>query len=313
MSSNEDTFDLLGAELDASFGDEPSTSVEEPEEKPEEKAPEVEEKPAEEKPTEEEEKPEEPEEPEVEPEKAEEEAPAVEPPVEEPAKSSKDDLKEALREIEAEKTHRQDTRNTLRDEVRSKLYPDGLERPILDSDNRPINGPQDMIGKLIDPETNEPFERDAAERWWNATKLEQDKAIESIEQDIDKIAETNQTLFEEYQQVAARFGEFIEANPEIAQRVLQSWERTLKKDPATGIVIEAPVSLYSYYDMVLSPQLQVSQQQAQAQATAEAEAAKQRTRAEQDDRSDLSPTAGSPKDNKKDSLDKAFDAYFAGK
>lgn len=226
--------------------------------------------------------------------------------------SSKDDIKQALRELESERVADHQYRNNLRNEVRAKLYKGQLDRPILDSANQPINGVNDMIGKLIDPETGEPFERDGAERWWNATKTEQDKLVEGIEQDIDKIAETNQTLFQEYQQLASKYGEFIEANPEISERVLRSWEGTLKRDKATNIVLEAPVSLIGYYDMALAPYVQMANQQAQAQAEADAKATAVQAKADQSDRADLSPTSDGGKGGKVDVLDKAFSNYFKG-
>lgn len=302
MSSKAEEADLLDVALSEEFGE----PVETPEvdETPATDEPEVKDE-SEEKPAEDETKTEEPEAPETptdEPEKVEEPEPA---PKDEPEEkpSSKEDIKAALRELDLERQQSVGQRNALRDEIRTKLHPEGLEKPIVDSANNPIGGPDDMVGKLIDPDTGEPFERSAAERWWNTARAEQDKLIESIEQDIDQIAETNQTLLQEYQIVQAKYGEFLEKNPEIAQNVLSQWERTLNKDEATGIVVKAPVSLVGYYDTVLNPYMQMTAQEAKKEAAAKAKAA-------QADRSDLGPTSGKTESSKKDNLDKAFDAYF---
>ena len=174
---------------------------------------------------------------------------------------SKEDIKAAFREMQQEQNESRDFRSSLRDEIREKMYPEGLENPIRDSANNIITGVKDMVGKLIDPETGDPFTREGAQEWWEAVTSEDNKRIESVEQDIDKIAETNQTLAQEAQVVQAKYGDFLARNPEVAQKVLNSWNSTLRKDEKTGIVVDAPVSLAGYYDTVLEPYVQMAQAQ----------------------------------------------------
>lgn len=301
-SKDEETFDALASELESSFGDPEEVEAKE-EETPD--TTEGEETAEEETKTEDDEKS-------TEEDATEEEAPEPEPvdkdePVERP--SSKEDIKAALRELEAERQNSLNVRTTLRDEVRQKMFPQGVETPITDSEGRVINGPADLVDKVVDPDTGEAFTREGAEKWWADTKAEQDKAIESLEQDIDRIAETNQNLADEYKYVAAKYGAWLEANPQVAERVGKLWEKTLEKDPNTNIVIKAPIGLAEHYDGMLSPYMQLSQQDTAKQREAEERAEREKAKQNMADRSDLSPTAGDPK-GKKDQLDKAFEAYF---
>lgn len=231
---------------------------------------------------------------------------------------TKEDVAAAIRESQKEQADSQAMRTQLRDEARSAFYPEGVEKPIVDSDNNPINGAHDMVGKIINPETNEPFTYDEARVWWDRAKSEQDRRIEEAEQYIDAVAETNQSLVEGEAIVMAKYGAML-SQPEyqdVAKRAYEGYQRILVKDKKTGIVIKAPMSVVEYYDLVMQPYLTVSQQKQAASSQEEAqkqqETQRKQAAAEKADRADL-PQKGTPgAKDKKDALDNAFDEYFEG-
>lgn len=322
MDKDETTteFDALGSELDAEFGDTTDNSA------PTEDAGAGVDEPDEKQTQEEESSTEPPKDTATEDTSAESDAPA--PTTEEPkAKeetghdvdddpqaqlSSKEALKEALRELDQERQTVDTTRKTLREEIKQRYYPEGIQiEPLLDSENKPITGVADVAGKLINPRTNDVFTWEEAKDWYDSAIQEQKDRISSIEQDIDAYAEKNQTLLDGTNRVMDKYGELLKSMPEVAQQALEGFQGLMKVDPKTGVITDAPDPV-RYYDLVMRPYVEVAKQkEAEAQLKAEQEAQEQRKRSASD-RADLPIGSDGSHPGEKDLLDKAFDEYFKG-
>lgn len=224
----------------------------------------------------------------------------------------KDAVKEALRELEQERQTFDSTRRTLREEIKERYHPEGLNiEPLVDSENRPITGVADIAGRLLNPNTNEVFTWEEAKDWYDHAIQDQKDRISSVEQDIDALAEFNQSLLDSNARVMSKYGELLNSMPEVAQQALEGFQALMKVDPKTGVITEAPDPV-RYYDIVMRPYVEVaSQKQLAAQAQAEKEAAEQQKR-NASDRADLPIGTDGSHSETKDALDKAFDEYFKG-
>lgn len=306
-------FDLLGGELDSEFGNTPDTEqadtgADEPvaESDKQEEAPDAQTPPSDAEGTTDGEEP-----PVSETgEKEEDIKHDVEDDTFEGKPTTKDAIKEALKELEREKQGIDNVRRSLRDEIRKAYYPEGIKaEPLIDSEGKEITGVSDIAGRLINPNTGEVFSWEEAKDWYDKASQEQKDRISEAEQYLDAIAETNQTLHEGEQVVLAKYGEMLKAMPDVAKEAFEGFNNLMEKDPKTGIVIKAP-DVVRYYDIIMKPYLSVARQmQAQAAAKAEEEA-QAAAKAAQQDRSDVTGIGSNQHPAKQDELDKAFEEYF---
>lgn len=251
----------------------PEPEVEEmPEEEPVEEAP-AEEAPKEEEPAEEEPK--------------EEEAVAKEP------KLTRDDIKNAVKEVESERaSYVEEIKHTAK-EVLDTFYPQGIDRQLRDKDGDPIKGIDDVMN-LVDPRTGENFTEEAAGRWLLENQQALNRQIEELEASAERVAEVNVNLKNDAHRVVDKYGDILTKNPDIAAEAKKLYEQTLRKDPKSGITLEAPVDLIGFYDVFLKP---YTNQPAPAPAPAPEP---EQPKANPDDRADLPPTNGNDNLSKED-------------
>jgi hypothetical protein len=228
--------------------------------------------------------------------------------------ATKEDIRAALAEQAATAEAQQTTRKALRNELRSELFPDGIDvdLKIKDSDNGIIVGPSQIAGKLINPKTQELFTYEEAKDYWDNAQKQIDKAIEDREQLIDKYAENNQSFFEGSQIVESKYGTFLKANPEIAKQLLDNYLKTAKVTK-TGYITEMPLNVVAYYDTAMKPMQSVAKQlELQKQGEDERKAAEAK-KTNQSDRADLPVNNNNTPAAKNDDLTNAFGRYFEGK
>lgn len=228
--------------------------------------------------------------------------------------ATKEDIRAALIEQAAAAEAQQTTRKTLRNELRSEMYPDGVDfdLKIKDSDDGVIVGPSQIAGKLLNPKTQELFTYEEAKDYWDNAQKQIDKAIEDREQLIDKYAENNQSFFEGSQAVERKYGAFLKANPEIAKQLLDNYLATAKVTK-TGYITEMPLNVVVYYDTAMKPMQSVTKQlELQRQGEDERKAAEAK-KVNRSDRADLPINNNNTPAAKKDELTNAFDRYFEGK
>lgn len=228
--------------------------------------------------------------------------------------ATKDDIRAALAEQERLREASVATRRNMRNELRSELFPEGIDidLQVRDSDNGVVTGPSQIAGKLINPSTQELFTYEEAKDYWDNAQKQIDKAIEEREQIIDLYAENNQSFFEGSQKVEAKYGEWLKKNPVEAKKLLDNFLKTAKVTKS-GYITEMPLDVEAYYDTALGPvtsvasQLELQKQGEEARKVAEAE------RRQQSERADLPVSNNNTPTKKKDGLESAFDRYFEGK
>lgn len=136
-------------------------------------------------------------------------------------------------------------------DVREKMF-SNLPQTLQDSDGDPIRSIDDVM-KLVNPRTGDTFTEEAAGAWLLSAQQEFNQNMANIDKQVEAIAEANADLKDEADSVNYRYGELLKSMPEVRQKLWASYEKTLVKDPETGIVIAMPVSLEDYYDIALAP------------------------------------------------------------
>lgn len=235
--------------------------------------------------------------------------------------ATKDDIKAALREMDVEKKTYEADHKAMQSEVLEKLYPEGIDRVLRDSDGDPINGIDDLT-KLVNPKTGDLFTDEEAGRWLLEAQQKLNQDIQQLESYAADIVDTNISLKDGSERVADLYGDLLATVPEMADKLLEAYSRTLVRDPKTGIVIKAPVDVVEFYSMALAPYKDVAEQasaKAEADKKAAAEAArkaaeekKKQEKTNQQERADLKPKGKSklPKSEDDEAWDDAYEDYF---
>lgn len=208
---------------------------------------------------------------------------------------TRDDLKATLKEIEAEKTSYVEEVKSTAKEVLDSFYPQGIDRQLRDADGDPIKSIDDVMN-LTDPRTGENFTEEAAGRWLLEKQQALNKQVEELELSAERVAEVNINLKNDSYRVVEKYGDILSANPKLASQAKALYERTLRKDPKTGITLEAPVDLSEFYDTFLEPYVLGQTQQPAQPPVAEPP----KPKANPDDRADLPTTNGNDNLSKED-------------
>lgn len=202
--------------------------------------------------------------------------------------TTKEAIKEALQEIDDAKNSRSSRVDALKKEVLETLYPEGLDRQLRDSDGDPITGIDDLV-KLNNPRTGELFTDEEAGAWLLQAQQKLNKDIEQVENFIEQVAEVNTNITEGAERVAEKYGAILKADEDLRKSLVAAYDKTLVKDPKTGVTISAPLSPEEFFDPILGPRM-ASQIEADQAAAAKAKAdAEKAAKDAQSDRSDLKP------------------------
>jgi len=202
--------------------------------------------------------------------------------------STKEAIKEALQEIDNAKQAKTDTIQAFKKEVTETLYPEGIDRQLRDSDGDPITGIDDLT-KLINPRTGELFTDEEAGSWLLSAQQKLNKDIEQVENFIEQVAEVNANVKTGAERVAEKYGDILRADDKLRVRLIQAYDKTLVKDPKTGVTINNPIDVEEFFDMALEPRMVAKIEAEQAAAEAAKAKAKEDAKNGQADRSDLKP------------------------
>lgn len=193
-----------------------------------------------------------------------------------------------------------------------------VPQTLVDADGDPINSIEDVM-RLINPRTQEAFTEEEAGSWLLSAQQQFNKQIGELDKRIERIAEVNLDIQDQADAATAKYGEYLKANEEERQAIWAEYEKTLVKDPESGIIVDAPISLEWFYDQLLGPKVKAqaeatAQAQAAAAATAQADAeakaeADKKKKTERADRSDIfggqQPDTRSDDDKEWDEAEKA--------
>ena len=195
-----------------------------------------------------------------------------------------------------------DRKQTIQ-EVREHLYPD-LPTRLEDADGDPIETIED-VQRLINPNTGKQFTTEEAAAWLLAAQQNLNKQIKEADQKVEQIAEVHLSLKDQAARIKQKWGELLKANPNgIREKAYASYQKTLKLDEKSKIIIDAPVNMEEYYDTLLEPyERRAAQMETDEAKKAEEEAKakqQQQAQAKTQTRSDRQDVIGAGKPNAKD-------------
>lgn len=176
-------------------------------------------------------------------------------------------------------------------DVREKMFKD-TPKVLQDADGDPITSIADVM-KLQNPNTGEAFTQEEAGIWLLAAQQKFNQNIADMEKRINQIAEVNVDLKDQVEMVTYHYGELLKADEALRDKLWAQYEKTLVKDPDTGIITDMPVSLEDFYETALAPYAKLAEsmenqseqkEKDAAEAKRLADEAKQRSR---QDRSDI--------------------------
>lgn len=221
----------------------------------------------------------------------------------------KDGIKEALREIELEKVQSTNFRQSLRADIEGLMT--APETVLRDTDGKVINGVMDVAGRLKNPATGELFTYEEAVDALAVARKELDRSLENFHQDVDAIAETNQSIYEGSLRVMHKWGDTLAAMPDVAEAVKAKFEETFIRDPQTGLVVKAPVDIEGYYDLVLQPYYQMNLERNKQREMELAAEEQKKQKQNQAEREDIKGESSHQRGRQKDNLDEALDRYLS--
>lgn len=216
------------------------------------------------------------------------------------------------------RTARQTARQAAREveqvatDVRDKLYSD-QPKSLQDKDGDPINSINDVMN-LVNPNTGVGFTEEEAAVWLLSAQQKFNENLTAQDNRANEIAETLVDLKDQADSINYEYGSLLKSMPDLQAQLWTEYEKTLVKDPGTGIIVGAPVSMETFYDLALQPYIKLAESldaQEQAKTAAEtAEAATQKLR-NRSDRSDVFGRGDVPNlDDEEKEWQAAHESYF---
>lgn len=238
----------------------------------------------------------------------------------EPTKEDKpltrDEIKEVLREEAEERATVSSQRATYAGQVRSDLKealkPESTYTDITLDDGTPITSVSQLT-QIINPETEEPYTREEASTLLLDARKIVDENVAAYEKRVDELTDLNVNFKEQADEVDRLYGDILKAFPEEAKGWLEAYQKTFTLSKDGTYVENVPISPLEFYKPILAPYRnatdQVIQRQVDEKAAEEKAAKDAEIKAEQEDRGDLSSTAGDAK-GKPNPLAEALDKYI---
>ena len=199
----------------------------------------------------------------------------------------------------------------MREDVQKELYPDWTD-DILDADGEPLKTPRDVLSH-INPNTGKRFTEEEATAWLFAAQEHKDKLRGERDQRVAQISDTMIDQRDQADQVKTKFGELLGKLPELRKEIFADYKATLVVDKETGLIVDAPVSMFNFFQRALRPYEQYAKQlQADAtnKQTQQTDTERKQT---QQDREDIhSASGGSVTDPEEEAWAKAAKEYYEG-
>lgn len=210
-------------------------------------------------------------------------------------RTARQTAREAAREVE-----------TVAAEVRKEMFADVPER-LTDKDGDPIDTIP-LVMEHINPNTGVGFTEEEAATWLLFNQREfNEKAVER-DKEITRIAEVYVDIKDQTASIEYQYGELLKSMPEVRDQLWTEYQKTFVKDPKTGIITNAPVSMESFYEVSLQPYVKLAES-LEAQEAAKAEADKAQKDAQKvRNRGDRADIFGRGDTEELDDEDKEWDA-----
>lgn len=186
------------------------------------------------------------------------------------------------------------------------LYPEDIPNPLVDSDGDPIKSVSDMLN-LVNPRTGEAFTYDEARAWIDEKTSQYQSAVQERLDEANRIVENNTSLTQGVAKVQQVYGKLLKSMPEVADKLVQTYEKTLEFTP-NGNVKKAPVDILEFYNVAMQPYVDMAEKAEQFKEAAEKKVEqREKIKRTKSDRADLSNTGDV--DTRSES-DKEWDAAF---
>lgn len=143
-----------------------------------------------------------------------------------------------------------------------------LPLELKDADGDPIKSVEDVM-KLADPRTGVAFTEEAATAWLLQAQSNLQNSIAEADSQANQITSVNIALKDDADRLQREFGEILKANPDVMKSLWAEFTKTLQVSPSGKVVVNAPVSLYSFVKTALSPYAVAAKAQAEAAAAKE--------------------------------------------
>lgn len=214
------------------------------------------------------------------------------------------DYRKVQREIEADN-------KAMQADVKKELYPDWSD-DILDADGDPIKTPRDVMART-NPATGKRFTEEEATAWLFAAQEHKDKQRNEMLERVAQVSETMIDQRDQADQVKTKYGELLAKLPELRKEIFADYKATLVIDKETGLIVDAPVSMYKFFERALRPYEQyVKQVQADTASKTAAQTDTERKQTHQDREDIHSASGGGVTDPEEDGWAKAAKEYYEG-
>jgi len=211
-----------------------------------------------------------------------------------PQFATKDDVKDAMREYNQETTGRVDRVKSAQDEITQKLYPEGVDSKIYDTNGNHIQTAQDIVDRqLTNERTGEAYSYDEAASFMLEAQQKMSKNIEELTNWTEGIAEKNINLLEGNQRVMSKWADTFKTLPqETVQTLADTYiSKQLKFDETNSYITEMNMTPEEFYDAVMSPYTSLSSSIA-AEAKAAEATKSQQDQTDQSERNGIPPQRG---------------------
>lgn len=226
---------------------------------------------------------------------------------EQPKYATKDDVVEALREFNSETTGRLDMVKKTTDQVIEKIYPEGIDQNIYDTNGNVIKTAQDIVDKGLLKENGEPYNYDEAASFMLQAQQKVAKNMEELNDWAEKVAEKNVNLYEGNLRVMNKWGDTLaELTQQEREAIADAYMQTLTFDETNSYITEMKLTPEQYYDITLAPYTKLNTA-LEAQKKLEEEAKTQEQKVEQEERNGIPPRRGTS-DTKSNTGDANLDA-----
>lgn len=166
-------------------------------------------------------------------------------------------------------------RETMVNDVRAKVF-DSVPKTLVDADGDPIRDITDVM-KLINPRTitaenpqGRTFTEEEAGMFLLSAQQQFNKDMAELDKRVEQIAETNLDIKDDADTIRYKYGELLKVLPDpdnprklYRDTLWEEFQKTLVRDPKSGVIIQTPMPLRTFYDRALAP---YARQAADAQA-----------------------------------------------
>lgn len=216
---------------------------------------------------------------------------------EEPKPLTAEDIKKVLDERESSSQERVSQLHEAREAIISKVYPEGIDTKIYDTDGKVIKTAQDIVDRgLVNERTGEPYTYEEAASFMLEANKKMAEQVEELNSWAENVAEENISLNEGNQRVMAQWGDTLKAMPNLAAKLAEEYVSTqLTFDKTNSYITKMAMTPERFYGLVMPAYQKLGEaltaQQAAAQTQQQQEQNEQQQN-EQAERNGLPPQRG---------------------